>query len=86
MTTERTGSAQQIAMSLNLLSLRKHLFQESRHDRFLFQTDATTIKINTRDLVRIQIRKKFLTQDSGNDTPILMERINALGMEMLQRA
>ena len=86
MTTKRAGCTQQIAMGFNLLSLRKCLLQDRYHDRLQLWTDTTTIKTDTINLFRIQLRQKFLTENSVYDNPVLMKRIDALGMETLYSA
>lgn len=83
MTTKSTCSTQQITMGFDLLCLRKGLLQEGNHDRLLFRTDTTTIKINTVDCIWIQLPKEFTTQDICNKNPILMKGVDALGVETL---
>ena len=86
MTTKSSRCSQQITMGFNLPCLREHLFQKRHHDRLQFRTNTTTIKINRRHLIRIQIRKQFLVQNPYDNTPLLVEGIDALGMEMRQGA
>ena len=83
MTTKRMGCSQQITMCFDLFNLRKGLLQERGHDRLQFRTDTTTIKEDMTYSIRIQLRKEFTTENLNDDSPVLMERINALGMETL---
>ena len=68
-------------MRFDLFGLRKCLLQERNHDGLQLRTDTTTIKTDTRDLRRIQLREKLTTQNLCNNGPILMEGIDALGGE-----
>ncbi len=81
MTAKRTGCTKQITMCFDLFDLRKCLLQERNHDRLQLRTDTTTIKTDTINFVRIQLREKFLTENLGNNRAILMKRIDALRSE-----
>ena len=60
--------------------------QQRYHNRLQFRTDTTTIKTDTINILRIQLRKEFATQNLSYDRPVLMEGIDALRMETLYRA
>ena len=68
-------------MRFDLTGLRKCLFQDQYHDRLQLRTDTTTIKTDTINLFRIQLRQKFLTENPGYNSPVLMKRIDALRSE-----
>ena len=81
MTTKRTGCSEQITMRFDLFGLRKRLLQQRNHDRLQLWTDTTAIKTDTINYIWIQLRKKFPTENLGNNRAVLMKRIDALGGE-----